>query len=113
MPWRSPSVCTTPGCAGLAAAGRGQCPGCIRKRRQQRARIDATYDTVWASTSEAFLRAHPWCQEPGCTQRSAETHHRDGLGPSGPRGHDWSNLEALCKRHHSIRTAQATGFHRR
>lgn len=113
MPWRNPSPCTTPGCANLAAAGRGTCPDCYRKRRKTRASVDRTYDTRWRDASREFLRTHPWCQEPGCTQRSTETHHIDGLGPSGPRGYDPTNFEALCKRHHSSRTATATGFHRR
>ncbi|MBO3674864.1 HNH endonuclease [Streptomyces sp. NEAU-YJ-81] len=33
--------------------------------------------------------------------------HVDGLGPLGPRGHDWANLRAMTKAHHSRETAKA------
>lgn len=37
---------------------------------------------------------------------ATEVDHVDGLGPLGPRGHDWSNLRALTKRCHSRVTAR-------
>jgi len=45
--------------------------------------------------------------------RATDVDHIDGLGPNGPRGHDWSNLRALCHSHHSQRTArdQPGGWH--
>jgi 5-methylcytosine-specific restriction protein A len=33
-------------------------------------------------------------------------HHLDGLGPTGPLGHKWVNLQALCQTHHSQITAR-------
>jgi hypothetical protein len=44
--------------------------------------------------------------------RATDVDHIDGRGPKGPRGHDWSNLRALCHSHHSKRTArdQPGGF---
>lgn len=64
------------------------------------------YDTRWRATRARFLREHPGCQFPDCPEPASDVHHRDGLGPSGPRGHDPSNLAALCQRHHSAITAQ-------
>lgn len=114
MPWRNPTPCTTPGCSGLARAGRGQCTECISRGRKQRAAVTSAYDDpAWVATSNEYLRQHPWCEDSRCTKAATEVHHIDGRGPRGPRGHDWSNLQALCKRHHSQRTAQMTGFHRR
>jgi 5-methylcytosine-specific restriction protein A len=42
--------------------------------------------------------------------RATEVDHVDGLGPLGPRGHDWANLQALTKAHHSRKTGRETGF---
>jgi 5-methylcytosine-specific restriction protein A len=113
MPYRNPSPCTTPGCGRLAPPGRGQCPECRARALRQRAPVVATYNEQWSELSRRFLAEHPECQRVGCTARATETHHIDGLGPSGPRGFDWSNLMALCKRHHSQITASDTGFHTR
>lgn len=43
-----------------------------------------------------------------------DVHHRDGLGPDGPRGHKWDNLQALTHNHHATVTArqQPAGFNR-
>lgn len=64
------------------------------------------YDRRWRATSAAYRTAHPRCQHPGCHQPATEVDHIDGLGPNGPRGHDWTNLRGLCKPHHSQRTAR-------
>lgn len=77
------------------------------------------YDRAWRKTSKAFLAAYPLCADrgPRCRGQASEVHHIDGLGPNGPRGHDWSNLLSLCKPCHASRTGkhnQATkpsGFH--
>jgi 5-methylcytosine-specific restriction protein A len=42
-------------------------------------------------------------------QIAKEVDHIDGLGPSGPRGFDWTNLQALSKSHHSRKTASQDG----
>jgi ribose 1,5-bisphosphokinase PhnN len=48
----------------------------------------------------------------GCVAKATDVDHIDGEGPLGPRGHDWTNLRALCHSHHSKRTArdQPGGF---
>ena len=71
------------------------------------------YDAQWRKTRLEFLRAYPVCQdEMGCVAKATDVDHIDGLGPKGPRGHDWTNLRALCHSHHSKRTArdQPGGF---
>ena len=71
------------------------------------------YDAQWRKLRIEFLRAYPVCQdEMGCVAKATDVDHIDGLGPNGPRGHDWTNLRALCHSHHSKRTAkdQPGGF---
>ena len=73
------------------------------------------YDARWRQTRKDFLRAYPVCQdEMGCVAKATDVDHIDGLGPNGPRGHDWTNLRAFCHSHHSKRTAkdQPGGFSR-
>lgn len=64
------------------------------------------YDSGWECTRSAYLMVYPICQHPkGCIQPATDVHHLDGLGPRGPRGHDWANLQGLCHAHHSALTA--------
>lgn len=105
-------VCSTPGCPELTTAGR--CAGCRRTAEQTRgSAAQRGYDWAWQQTRQAFLDAHPFCDSPGCLTIATDVDHRDGLGPHGPRGHDWSNLRPLCHACHSKRTArdQPGGWH--
>lgn len=116
MPRKAMQVCPTPGCPQLTAGGR--CEACQRKSaRARRTPTAKGYDTRWARTRAAYLRAHPYCECDECATlpallrpRATEVDHVDGLGPLGPRGHDWSNLQALTKSHHSRKTGRETGF---
>ena len=103
-------VCPEPGCPELTEGGR-----CERHRLEARRASDARrpsarkrgYDQRWEQTSSDYLAAHRFCEdEEGCIEPATEVHHLDGLGPLGPDGHDWNNLQALCHRHHSKRTAR-------
>jgi 5-methylcytosine-specific restriction protein A len=102
------SSCTTLSCPHLSEGG--PCPGC---RREQRAASDARrpsssqrgYDSAWQRTRAAYLQAHPLC-ECDCGAQSTDVHHLDGEGPLGPRGHDWSNLQALAGDCHKRVTAR-------
>lgn len=104
-------VCIEPGCAELVAEG-NRCP-VHRQGRAIDTRPSASqrgYDRRWRSKSLAYRRSHPVCeQEGGCSLPSAEVDHVDGLGPLGPRGYDDTNLQALCKPHHSSKTASDHG----
>lgn len=114
------TVCAQPGCPTLATY-RGRCD----KHRTDHARPNSTargYDARWTRTRAAYLAAHPTCECDQCLElplharpRAADVHHRDGLGPLGPRGHDWTNLQALTHEHHSQQTSrdQPGGFNTR
>lgn len=65
------------------------------------------YDARWSRTRKRYLRDHATCEDDsGCNAAATDVHHRDGLGPNGPRGHDPTNLQALCHAHHSQLTAR-------
>ncbi|WP_211303190.1 HNH endonuclease signature motif containing protein [Allonocardiopsis opalescens] len=71
------------------------------------------YDRAWQRTRAAYLMANPYCGCEECARfpellrpRATEVDHKDGLGPLGPRGHDWSNLVGMTKSHHSRKTAR-------
>jgi hypothetical protein len=49
----------------------------------------------------ALARARHRCQHQRCgATTNLVVHHRDGLGPSGPRATDPANLVVVCRRHH-------------
>lgn len=66
------------------------------------------YNAKWNRTRRRYLRAHPLCEcdDPSCNLPATEVHHRDGLGPLGPRGHDPTNLRALTHNCHAKLTAR-------
>ena len=111
---RAHSVCSTPGCPTLLPRA-GRCPECRARANKRRRTPQAKgYDARWARTRLAFLRSHPACECPECETlppplrpSATEVDHIDGLGPLGPRGHDWSNLRAMTKAHHAKATARA------
>jgi 5-methylcytosine-specific restriction protein A len=107
-----PAPCTEDGCPTLVMGG-GPCPKHkrIRRRAYDARRPGARargYDARWQSTRDAYLAAHPTCEcdDPQCHEAATEVHHRDGLGPSGPHGHDWANLRAMTQTCHARVTAQ-------
>lgn len=108
---RALQVCPTKGCPKLTRGGR--CEDCKAKAARRRASPEAKgYDARWRRTASAYLREHPYCECEECEQlpgvlrpRATEVNHRDGLGPFGPRGHDWTNLQSMTKAHHSRHTA--------
>ncbi len=112
------AVCSVPGCPELTPGG-GRCPGCTQKASRARpsARGKGNYDGKWMRTRLAYLAANPLCECEECAALpsvmrpwATEVDHIDGLGPRGPRGHDWSNLQSMTHAHHSRKTARETGF---
>lgn len=103
-------VCATPGCPRLTEDTRCEQHTKAKRRESDRRRPSARergYDAEWERTRQDFLRSFPVCQDPGgCLAPATDVDHIDGLGPKGPRGHDWSNLRSLCHPHHSQRTAR-------
>ena len=101
LKWR---VCSAPDCGELVAGG-GPCPR-HRPRDTRASAAKRGYDAKWRRTRRHFLRTHPFCDIENCWADATDVHHLDGQGPSGPLGHSTSNLQALCKRHHSAITAR-------
>lgn len=113
-------------CTGRATH-RGLCDECYlaKQREYDEGRPSAAergYDTAWRITRAAFLEDHPLCMSDECgalplwrRPEATDVDHIDGLGPLGPRGHDPTNLRALCHSCHSKRTArdQPGGWNRR
>lgn len=108
--------CAQGGCPELVE--RGYCPRHKRERQRPywRRRASARkrgYDATWERTRRAFLAEHPLCECDDCEQlpptdrpQAVDVHHRDDLGPDGPRGHDFTNLRAMAHDHHARHTAR-------
>lgn len=108
MPRARLKVCSRPGCPELTRSGR--CASCDRTADRARGTAaERGYDSRWRRTREDFLDAHPLCSEAGCLTIATDVDHIDGLGPHGPLGHSWSNLQGLCKSHHSQKTVRENG----
>lgn len=113
-------TCAEPGCPDLTTA-----IYCDQHRKDKRAQADSRrltstqrgYNARWRQTRRAFLRAHPICQcdDQACRRIATIVHHRDGKGPTGPQGHNPSNLQALAKQCHDQLTAtqQPGGWHQK
>jgi 5-methylcytosine-specific restriction enzyme A len=101
-------LCSQPACTevGVDVPGGWLCETHRKERRApRRTTIDPAYSSSeWKRTRAAYRQAHPTCQALGCPEPVAVVHHIDGLGPSGPRGYDWTNLASLCVRHHRLIT---------
>lgn len=119
MPTAPLSLCAVTGCSQLVPYGR-----CEEHRLEQRRDSDARrpsaarrgYDRSWRTIRDDYLTEHPYCQDPRCAALpiwrrtlATDVDHVDGLGPDGPGGNDWANLQALCHPHHSEKTARHDG----
>ncbi len=111
MPHAAPRCCPKPGHPPIT--GRG-CPACARERGRA---YDSTrpsaakrgYDRDWYAFRADYLRRYPACRR--CGQPATEAHHVVPLRAGGLR-FDPSNLEPLCKPHHSQVTAREQAFGR-
>jgi 5-methylcytosine-specific restriction enzyme A len=94
----APRPCLHAGCPELVPGG--YCPRHATLGSLQAPAVARGYGHRWADVSRAYRRKHPTCER--CHERpSALVHHKDGLGPLGPRGLEWNNLEAVCRRCHT------------
>jgi len=87
-----------------------------RKAMQDRARPSSQargYDADWRTLRNRFMAAHPQCSEPGCDAPAQEVDHILSVRERPDLRLSWFNLRALCKTHHSARTAREQGFARR
>jgi 5-methylcytosine-specific restriction protein A len=103
-------VCSTSGCPNLVE-GKGKCSPCSIADDRRRPNATARgYDRRWRRTRRRYLASHPTCEDKsGCGAKATDVHHLDGLGPTGPHGHDPANLQALCHPHHSALTVRDQG----
>ena len=113
--------CSQPACPELVRGG-GLCHDHARNRQTVRGSAHARgYDRQWRQTAANYLQHHalrnaagePICEECGASaaEVGAPLHvdHIDGQGPTGPRGHDPTNLQALCPSCHARKTRAQTG----
>ena len=81
----------------------------LRKIRFDTTRLTAWergYDDRWSALRRKFLMAYPLCQHPNCRQLATEVDHKTPIRADPSRRLDWGNLQSLCKRHHSAKTAR-------
>lgn len=106
--------CTDKSCTGLVFDG--VCNVCGKTRRRQLDReydskrgssTDRGYGSNWRRTRAMFLRRYPLCEDclfEGRTEAATEVHHITAKRDGG--SNEFSNLMALCRSHHSKRTAR-------
>lgn len=104
-------TCNVPGCPELT--DKGKCETHERQRHRETnakrpSSRQAGYDRKWELEREKYLSHFPLCAV--CGAPAKDLHHVDGLGPLGPRGYDWGNLEGLCRSCHSRETGKEHGF---
>lgn len=110
----------SPICPNLVEGG-GPCPDHAKAAEERRgSSYERGYDVEWIRTRNRYLK-HLRAQDPDGLARCEEcgrselelehpleVDHIDGLGPLGPRGHDFENLQALCRHDHQRKTAIQT-----
>lgn len=112
MAMRPAHIC---GC-GLRVASGQQCP-CRRqaKARADKARPNARqrgYDGEWEAFRVAYLKDHPRCRAPGCTERATDVDHILSVRDRPDLRLARHNCRPFCHRHHSQRTARDQAFGR-
>lgn len=71
---------------------------------------DPFYRTpAWQRARAHVLHRNPICQWPACRHPSSHVDHIQSRRDAPARELDESNLQALCRAHHSSKTAQADG----
>lgn len=110
MPWRPKKPCSSPGCPKLTD-GRF----CEAHAKQESKRYDAQrgktaergYGWTWQKRRRRWLQEHPLCVDCEKEGRVTAANEVDHIIPRRRGGsEDESNLAALCKSHHSQKTAR-------
>lgn len=70
------------------------------------------YDPEWRRFRFEILRANPTCTHPGCRANATEVHHLRRVKDAPHLRLVRSNVQALCKPHHSAVTAKEDSFGR-
>jgi len=108
MPHASLRKCTYPGCNVLVK--RGRCIAHPTKRVVRDPAIKKLYNSLqWKAMRAAQLASHPWCTE--CDKRNAlvmatEVDHIQPHEGNPQSFFDATNLQSLCKPHHSNKTSK-------
>lgn len=105
MPNRSPSLCVEPGCG--EPTHKTRCPEHTRTREREThdpKRQRVYHSRQWKTVRKRVLSRDVWCKTPGCTNLATDVDHVKALRDSDDPFDD-ANLQALCKRHHSQKTA--------
>ena len=105
MPVKPQSPCLAPGCPN-AASQRGRCAEHARQYDRRRGTpTERGYGAAWRKRRAAFLAEYPHCVacwREGWVVAATEVDH---IVPRQQGGSDeWTNLQALCKPHHSEKT---------
>lgn len=120
MPYAAPTRCTAPSCTNMATR-RGRCDDHATQYRRQADKRRPNgyrrgYTREWSAFSKQYLIDHPYCTSAACLQIPAyarppatDVDHIDGTGRNGPHAYEEWNLQALCHRCHSIKTAEQDG----
>lgn len=117
MATRVAKLCTTPGCP-RAGTYRGKCNECSSNSEGERNVRRSTSRRVYLSPTWRRLRLLVLSEEPYCQWKedawpcpapATDVDHIVAIEDEGDR---WarSNLQGLCHRHHSVKTARENGF---
>jgi len=102
MAWRMATPCSAPGCP-RASVVHGRCAAHQPAPRRDRRGSAATrgYGHSWRKVRDAYLARFPYCKE--CGELATDVDHIVARAVGGTD--DESNLESLCHRDHSRKTA--------
>jgi 5-methylcytosine-specific restriction enzyme A len=101
MPSKPHSPCSQPGCPGIALTG-GRCRTHARTPQPRPSKVARGYDREWQRIRAAQLRRQPECEM--CGEPATDVDHILPLRKGGDNG--VGNLQSLCKRCHSRKTAR-------
>lgn len=112
MPMKAARICS---CG--ARVAHGVTCACVKARKTEHDRnrpnsADRGYDAEWRAFRAAYLRDHPQCTEPGCTEPATEVDHILSVKQRPDLRLKRFNCRSFCKPHHSRRTARDQAFGR-
>jgi 5-methylcytosine-specific restriction protein A len=106
MPSKPLKPCPKPGCGKLTAGGYCE----LHKRQYDQDRGSSSergYGAEWRKTRLLQLANEPLCRECRKEDRDTGATEVDHIIPKEQGGTDeFSNLQSLCKHHHSLKTAK-------
>ena len=111
VPRKPKRPCSQPGCPELT--DHRFCPAHARaederyRTYQRDPAINKRYDHRWRKIRNAYIQAHPLCEQCQTQGRVTPAQEVDHIIPLERGGtHDEANLQALCKQCHSSKTAR-------